>query len=238
MSDINDTSEKTARIVKTKMMLAKVKSQNKNGIKTSEQILGSGPLNRDGVPRLPPDQKEVKNWPVLDLGHQPEIKKSDWYLEVTGLCAKTLKLSYDDLLALPQTEDQSDFHCVTGWSQFDYKWIGVRFSDIAKAAHVSSDAKFVWFEGYDNYTTNLPLEEAMKSDVLIVHTANGDPLPKEHGGPVRMITPQLWAWKGTKWIKKIEFMRTDRRGFWEERGYSNSAIPWLNDRYTADETNE
>ena len=176
-------------------------------------IQGSGPLNRDGVPRLPPDQRVVNNWPVLDLGVVPEIE--NWSLELAGLCEQPKIISYNDFIKLPQTEDVSDFHFVTGWSQYDFKWKGVRFSDLVNLCKVSP--------------------EAMKSDVLIVHEVNGAPLPKEHGGPVRMITPQLWAWKGAKWIKKIEFLRSDRRGFWEVRGYSNSAIPWLNDRYTADE---
>ena len=231
-------STKTEKIVKTKMMLAKVKSQNQQGLKTSDSILGSGPLNRDGVPRLPPDQKEVKNWPVLDLGIVPEIETDNWSLELSGLCEKPQKVSFDDLLKLPQTEDTSDFHCVTGWSQYDFHWKGVRFSDLARHCKISEDAKHVYVESYDGYSTNVTLDEAMKSDVLIVHQVNGSPLPKEHGGPVRMITPQLWAWKGAKWIKKIEFLRSDRRGFWEVRGYSNSAIPWLNDRYTADEPTE
>ena len=232
-------STRTDKIVKTKMMLAKVKSQNQQGLKSADVvILGSGPLNRDGVPRLPPDQKAVKNWPVLDLGIVPEISKTDWTLELSGLCEKPQTFSFDEFLKLPQTEDTSDFHCVTGWSQYDFHWKGVRFSDLAKACKVSPDAKHVFIESYDNYSTNVTLEEAMKSDVLIVYQVNGAPLPKEHGGPVRMITPQLWAWKGAKWIKKIEFLKVDRRGFWEVRGYSNSAIPWLNDRYTADEPSE
>lgn len=231
-------SSRTDKIVKTKMMLAKVKSQHQQGIKTSDLIQGSGPLNRDGVPRLPPDQKQVKNWPVLDLGIVPDISKDTWQLELTGLCDSPRTLTYQQLLELPQTQDTSDFHCVTGWSQYDFKWQGVRFSDLAKLCKVSSEARFVSMESYDQYTTNISLEDAMKSDVMIVHHVNGGPLLKEHGGPVRMITPQLWAWKGAKWIRKIEFLKVDRRGFWEVRGYSNSAIPWLNDRYTADEPAE
>ena len=85
---------------------------------------------------------------------------------------------------------------------------------------------------YIPYTTNLPLARAVDDDVLLVHTWEGEPLPREHGGPVRMITPKLYAWKGTKWIRKIEFLAEDRRGFWEVRGYSNSAEPWFNDRYS------
>ncbi len=229
---------KTEKIVKTKMMLAKIKSANLQGVKMDSAILGSGDLNRDGVPRLPPDQKVVKNWPVLDLGILPEIKLSDWSLTVDGLCENPKTYTIDDLKKLGETTDTSDFHCVTGWSQYDMKWQGVLFSKIAADCKIQLAAKFVWIEASDNYTTNIPIEEAMKYDVLIAYNVDDKPLPKEHGGPVRMITPQLWAWKGAKWIKRITFLREDRRGFWEERGYSNSAIPWLNDRYTKDEPTE
>ena len=85
---------------------------------------------------------------------------------------------------------------------------------------------------YDGYTTNLELVECLKSDVLLVHTVHGKPLPVEHGGPVRMITPQLYAWKGAKWIRRIELRSEEQLGFWEERGYSSSAHPWRDDRYS------
>jgi DMSO/TMAO reductase YedYZ molybdopterin-dependent catalytic subunit len=100
---------------------------------------------------------------------------------------------------------------------------------------------YVLCTGYDHapgtsipYTTNLQLARAIEDDVLLVHTWEGHPLPREHGGPCRMITPKLYAWKGTKWIRKIEFLARDRRGFWEERGYSNSAEPWFDDRYSSE----
>lgn len=223
------------KYVKTKTELARIRAEKQKGVKTSLQIQGSGSLNRDGMPQLPPDQRSVQLWPVLDLGILPDIERQTWYLEITGLVNRPLRLSFEDLLKLPQSTDQSDFHCVTGWSKLGISWRGVKFSELAKIAGVKDKSKFVYITAYDNYSTNVPLEEAMKCDVMLVYEADGHPLPKEHGGPVRMITPQLWAWKGAKWIKSIEFLQEDRRGFWEERGYSNSAIPWLNDRYTADE---
>jgi DMSO/TMAO reductase YedYZ molybdopterin-dependent catalytic subunit len=100
------------------------------------------------------------------------------------------------------------------------------------------EAKFVLCTGYDfmpgsyvPYTVNVPLARVLDADVLLVHTWEGKPLPREHGGPCRMITPKLYAWKGAKWIRKIEFLAEDKKGFWEVRGYSNSAEPWFNDRY-------
>jgi DMSO/TMAO reductase YedYZ molybdopterin-dependent catalytic subunit len=201
---------------------------------------GSGPINRHGMPRLPVGQREVRNWPVLDLGHVPAISLEDWQLEVGGLVEHPLALRWPDFLALPQVEDTSDFHCVTTWSRFDNHWKGVRFRTIAELAVPKEEARYVYCTAYDAapglgvpYSTNLPLARAVEDDVLLVHTWEGQPLPREHGGPVRLITPKLYAWKGAKWIRRIDFLADDRKGFWEQRGYSNSAEPWFNDRYSS-----
>ena len=201
--------------------------------------LGTGEPNRDGMPKLPVGQHEVRNWPVLDLGDVPEISTAEWSLEIGGLVDNPVRLSWDDLLALPQVDDVSDFHCVTTWSRFANRWRGVRFRTLAELAVPKDSAAWVFCTGYDHmpgtsipYTTNLPLARAVEDDVLLVHTWEGQRLPREHGGPVRMITPKLYAWKGTKWIRRIEFLDRDRKGFWEVRGYSNTAEPWFNDRYS------
>jgi DMSO/TMAO reductase YedYZ molybdopterin-dependent catalytic subunit len=114
----------------------------------------------------------------------------------------------------------------------------VRFADLMQRAIPRAKARYVLTTAYDTdpssgepYTTNLSLEEASKPDVLLVHTVLGAPLPVEHGGPCRMITPQLYAWKGAKWIRRITLLREDKPGFWERRGYSNTALPWFDDRY-------
>ncbi len=199
---------------------------------------GTGHRNRHGMPQLPVGQHVVKNWPVLDLGEQPEVSLAKWKLEVTGLVENPYTLNWDEFLSMPQVDDVSDFHCVTTWSRFDNHWRGVAFSTIAERAVPKPDAKFVLCTGYDfmpgsyvPYTVNVPLARALDADVLLVHTWEGKPLPREHGGPCRMITPKLYAWKGAKWIRKIEFLAEDKKGFWEVRGYSNSAEPWFNDRY-------
>jgi DMSO/TMAO reductase YedYZ molybdopterin-dependent catalytic subunit len=203
---------------------------------------GAGPPNRHGMPQLPIGQHEVKNWPVLDLGEQPEVDISTWKLEVVGLVEHPITLTWEQFMALPQVRDTSDFHCVTTWSRYDNHWGGVRFKTIAEMVVPKEAARFVSCTGYDfmpgtyvPYTTNLPLERAVEDDVLLVHTWEGHPLPREHGGPCRMITPRLYAWKGTKWIRKIEFLADDLKGFWEVRGYSNSAEPWFNDRYSSND---
>jgi DMSO/TMAO reductase YedYZ molybdopterin-dependent catalytic subunit len=201
---------------------------------------GSGPPNAHGKPRLPVGQHGVQNWPLLDLGDLPDIAIGAWKLEVGGLVENPVTLTWDTFMALPQVEDVSDFHCVTTWSRFDNRWKGVRFRTIAELVVPKPGAVHVLCTGYDRapgtnipYTTNLPLARAIEDDVLLVHTWEGRPLPREHGGPCRMITPRLYAWKGTKWIRRIDFLDADRKGFWEERGYSNTAEPWLNDRYSS-----
>jgi len=207
---------------------------------TGRKPEGTGPKNRHGMPQLPVGQHEVKNWPVLDLGEQPEVPLPTWKLEIGGLVENPFTVAWDQFLALPQAEDVSDFHCVTTWSRYDNHWGGVRFATIAEHAIPKPEAKFILCTGSDfmpgsyiPYTVNVPLARALDADVLLVHTWEGQPLPREHGGPCRMITPKLYAWKGAKWIRKIEFLAEDRKGFWEVRGYSNSAEPWFNDRYSS-----
>ena len=200
---------------------------------------GSGPPNRHRMPVVPVGQHVVKNWPVLDLGEQPDIPVEQWKLEIGGLVHNPTTLKWEEFMALPQVEDVSDFHCVTAWSRLDNHWKGVRFRTLAELVVPMDEARYVLCTGYDflpgsyiPYTVNVPLARAIEDDVLLVHTWERKLLPREHGGPVRMITPKLYAWKGAKWIRKIEFLARDRRGFWEERGYSNTAEPWFNDRYS------
>lgn len=202
------------------------------GRPADREVQGTGEPNRHGMPKLPPGQHAVTNWPVLDLGVQPDIPKDMWSLTLKGYVERPQVLEWKDLLALPQAEDVSDFHCVTSWSRMDNHWKGVRFSTLAQLAGAKPDATHVNIKAYDGYSTNLALAECMDDDVLLVHTWEDIPLPREHGGPVRMITPRKFAWKGAKWIKEILFLPQDILGFWELRGYSNTAEPWFNDRYS------
>jgi DMSO/TMAO reductase YedYZ molybdopterin-dependent catalytic subunit len=229
-----EESDKLKRVVEARM---KLKSRFEEKIKETPSVsdnkpMGKGKLNRHGMPIVPVGQIITKKWPVLDLGVQPDIPLNEWKLTIDGAVENPLSLSWEDFLALPQTEDVSDFHCVTTWSKLDMNWKGVRLLDIAALAHPTENATHILCHGYDDYTTNISIEEAIKPDVLLVHTFEGKPLPPEHGGPVRMITPQLYAWKGSKWINRIEFLTKNKPGFWEERGYSNTAYPWRNDRYS------
>lgn len=229
-----EESEKLKRVVEARM---KLKARFEEKIQQTPSVadarpLGSGTLNSHGMPVLPIGQTITKKWPVLDLGVQPDIDVTNWQLMIDGAVENPVTLNWADFMALPQTTDTSDFHCVTTWSKLNIHWKGVRLLDLAAIAQPKDTATHILCHGYDDYTTNVSLEEALKPDVLLVHTVEEQPLSKEHGGPVRMITPQLYAWKGSKWINRIEFLTKNVRGFWEERGYSNTAYPWRNDRYS------
>ena len=193
---------------------------------------GTGELNRHGMPKVPVGQalSTISRWPVLDLGQTPEVSREKWRLEVDGAVGAPLSLSFAELMALPQVEVDADFHCVTGWSVLDMRLSGVRLETVLALARPTAEATHVMTHAYDGYSTNLPIEEAIKEDVLLVVAIGGDPLPTEHGGPVRIVVPQLYAWKGAKWLKRIEVMTHDRRGYWEIRGYSNTGYPWRDDR--------
>jgi DMSO/TMAO reductase YedYZ molybdopterin-dependent catalytic subunit len=229
-----DGPDKLDRVVDARM---KLKARFEEKMRQTPSVAddrpqGTGALNRHGMPSVPVGQVVTVKWPVLDLGVEPEIPLSDWRLILDGAVEHPVTLSWEDFMALPQTEDTSDFHCVTTWSKLNMNWKGVRFMDLAALVSPRETATNILCYGYDDYTTNMALEEALKPDVLLVHTVEGKPLPKEHGGPVRMITPQLYAWKGSKWISRIEFLTHNKPGFWEQRGYSNTAYPWRNDRYS------
>lgn len=181
--------------------------------------------------RLPPGQRQVHNFPVLDLGIQPEVPLNKWELKIHGKVENPVSLNWQQFMALPQFTDVSDFHCVTTWSQFDMEFSGVAFFTIADLVKPKPEATHVFFKSYDGYSTNNPLSVCMDDDVMIAHSWNGKPLGKEHGGPARFILPKLYAWKGAKFIREIVFLDRDILGFWEIRGYSNVADPWTEDRF-------
>ena len=182
--------------------------------------------------RLPPGQHLSSRLQVLDLGIQPVIPLDQWKLEIKGLAENPITLSWEDLCKLDQFEDISDFHCVTTWTKYDCRWAGVSFFTLAELVRPKPEAKFVYFTGYDGYSTNTAIEHCLDDDTLIATSMEGRPIPKEHGGPARVIIPKLYAWKGAKFLRGIEFCAEDKPGFWEVRGYSNTADPWTEDRFS------
>ena len=181
--------------------------------------------------RLPPGQKLTTGFPVLDLGVHPEIGPDDWRLKIDGLVAQPRTLSWSEFNDLPQVEDTSDFHCVTTWSKYDCRWGGVAFTTLYELVQPAPEARFVYFTSFDGYSTNVALEQCLDDDVLIATSFDGAPVSREHGGLARVIVPKLYAWKGAKFVSGITFLAEDKLGFWEVRGYSNTADPWTEDRY-------
>ncbi|TFU03742.1 sulfite oxidase-like oxidoreductase [Polymorphobacter arshaanensis] len=183
------------------------------------------------VDRLPPGQRLVTNWPVLDLGIQPDVPRSAWKLKVDGLVENPVAWDWDAFAAQPEFEDVSDVHCVTQWSRYDNRWTGVSVTHLLSVVRPMPDARHVILHGYDGYTTNVRLDHFSEADCLLAHSHDGVPLSREHGGPVRLIIPRYYLWKSAKWLKRIEFVGADKPGFWEVRGYHNEGDPWIEQRY-------
>jgi DMSO/TMAO reductase YedYZ molybdopterin-dependent catalytic subunit len=182
--------------------------------------------------RLPPGQYLTTKFPVLDLGYKPPIKLEEFRLTVSGEVENPVELDWEGLKALPRVQSTLDFHCVTRWSQYDITWTGVPFTALCDLVMPKETAHHVLQYGRDGYSTNLPLEEMLHPDVLIAYELEGGPIPLEHGGPVRILVPHLYAWKGSKFLNGIVFSPVDRPGFWEVRGYHNHGDPWTEERFS------
>jgi DMSO/TMAO reductase YedYZ molybdopterin-dependent catalytic subunit len=177
--------------------------------------------------RIPPGQVRTRKWPVLDAHGPPRIDLAAWTFEVDGLVERPLVWSLDEFMQLPAVKVYADFHCVTRWSRLDNVWGGISTREFARIVGVKPEAKFALAFGYDHgWTTNIPLEYFLAEDSLLAWSHDGQPIPLEHGGPVRLIVPQLYAWKSAKWIKGVRLLELDEPGFWEEGGYHMRGNPW------------
>jgi DMSO/TMAO reductase YedYZ molybdopterin-dependent catalytic subunit len=194
----------------------------------------TGKIARPDEQRLPPGQHLTRDWPVLDLGLLPQISQRDWRLDVDGVVETPLFWDFAQFMAQPQTTLTSDIHCVTTWTRYDNQWEGLSTRDLIAACRPREEARFVLLHSNDGYTTNLSLEDFAAEDAVLAHAWSGAPLTQEHGGPVRLVVPQLYFWKSAKWLKAIEFVDADRPGYWEVRGYHNRGDPWQEQRYSTD----
>jgi DMSO/TMAO reductase YedYZ molybdopterin-dependent catalytic subunit len=185
--------------------------------------------------RIPPGQSRTRKWPVLDASGPPNIDLANWRLDVFGLVEQPLSLTLAELKALPQVKVFADFHCVTRWSRLGNLWEGVATRALAEQVKIKPEAQFVLAHAYDNgWATNMPLEFFLAEDSLLTHTHDGQPISLEHGGPVRLMIPQLYAWKSAKWIRALEFLHADQAGFWEKGGYHMLGDPWREQRFRWD----
>ncbi|MGH7660064.1 MAG: sulfite oxidase-like oxidoreductase [Vulcanimicrobiaceae bacterium] len=183
-------------------------------------------------PRIPPGQTSTKGFPVLHVGDVPQIDLATWRLRIFGLVENSFELSWDELRAMPSKTWQGDIHCVTRWSKLDTTWRGVPFSEIVARAKPKSQVTHVIQHADNEYTANLPLEVMLDDDVMIAYEFDGAPIEASHGGPIRMLVPKRYFWKSAKWVRGIEFLDHDVRGFWEVRGYHNDGDPWKEERYS------
>jgi DMSO/TMAO reductase YedYZ molybdopterin-dependent catalytic subunit len=181
--------------------------------------------------RVPRGQSRTRKWPVLDAFGPPQIPPT-WKLEIFGAVEHPLSFSRDEFAALPRVKVYADFHCVTHWSRLGNTWEGVSTRELLERAGVKRGVQFVVLHGHDHgWTTNLPLEHFLAEDALVADLHDGHPLTLEHGGPLRAIVPQLYAWKSAKWLKGIELVEKDQPGYWERGGYHLRGDPWVtNDR--------
>jgi DMSO/TMAO reductase YedYZ molybdopterin-dependent catalytic subunit len=174
-----------------------------------------------GLTRLVPSS----GWRIYTVaGSMPTFDPSTWGLRIDGLVERPVKLSYDQLLALPKAEQVSTFHCVTGWVVKDVRWGGVRFHDLLAQARPLPRAgalRFVSAEKpYDDY---LDMRQVQLPDVMLAYELDGKPLPREHGAPVRVVIPEMYGYKNVKWVERIELVARPGSGYWEQRGYDVNA---------------
>jgi len=194
----------------------------------------TGRVSRPEADRLPPGQHLVTNWPVLDLGQQPHVATDTWKLDISGLVETPLTLRWAEFSALEQSRKVSDIHCVTTWSRYDNAWKGVATRDLLDRAMPKPEATHVLLTSYDGYTTNLPLADFADEDAILATHWQGEPISRDHGGPMRLVVPHLYFWKSAKWLTRIELLVGDRAGFWEKNGYHMYGDPCTEQRYSDD----
>ena len=184
--------------------------------------------------RVPPGQSRTLKWPVLDASGPPAgLSTANWKLRLSGLLNTPAEWDWEQFQSLPRVRVFSDFHCVTRWSRLGNVWEGVSTRELVRrAGGVKPEARYVLVHGYDSgWTTNLPLDDFLAGDALAAFHHDGEPITVEHGGPVRLVVPRLYAWKSAKWISGLEFLDRDRPGFWERNGYHTHGDPWKEERY-------
>lgn len=182
--------------------------------------------------RLPPGQSQTHKWPVLHEGPVPAFDPAAWTFGLfpVPLVDRVVSFTWQQFLALPRVKVLADMHCVTRWSKLDNLWEGVPTRALLDHVTPSPDAKFVMVHSEYGYSTNLPLADFFAEDALFALSHDGRELTPEHGYPVRLVVPRLYAWKSAKWVRGVEFMADDRPGFWEEArngGYHMRGDPWV-----------
>jgi len=183
---------------------------------------------------LPPGQSLTLKWPVLHYGSVPQFDEEKWDFRIYGSVDEPVRLTWAEFKRLPSIEHTSDFHCVTRWSRFDNRWKGVAFREILRRTKLKPGASHVLVHAEQGYTANVPLSDLDREEVLLATHHDGEPLPLDHGYPLRLIVPHLYAWKSVKWVRGLEFLDHDAPGFWEQNGYHMYGDPWKEQRFSRD----
>ena len=182
--------------------------------------------------RLPPGQSLTLKWPVLHAGSVPRFDPATWDFRVFGLVEQPLRLSSEEFSRLPKNEVVADMHCVTRWSRFDNHWDGVLATELMSRVKVKPDAQHVMVHAEHGYTANLPLADFLRPTTIFAPSHDGDSLLADHGYPLRLVVPHLYAWKSVKWVRGIELLDREEPGFWEQNGYHIYGDPFKEQRYS------
>jgi DMSO/TMAO reductase YedYZ molybdopterin-dependent catalytic subunit len=182
--------------------------------------------------RVPPGQSVTSKWPVLHYGSVPRFDAATWDFRLAGLVERPVTLTYQQFFALPKTTLTCDIHCVTQWSRLGVTFEGVAAKTVLALVTLRPEARYVMVHGEQGYETNVPLEYLQADDALFASKADGVDLTPDHGYPLRLVIPRLYFWKSAKWVRGLEFMATDRPGFWERNGYHMRGDPWKEERYS------
>jgi DMSO/TMAO reductase YedYZ molybdopterin-dependent catalytic subunit len=167
----------------------------------------------------------VGGWRIYTIsGSMPVFDERTWRLEIGGLVGRPRALTYGELAALPRSDEVRDFHCVTGWTVRNVRWSGVRLSHLLDLVEPHATAKAVRFTSLEEpYDDSLTLEQARLHDVLLALEMDGEALTRPHGAPVRVVIPEMYGYKGVKWLAKIELLDHQPTGYWEGLGYDQDA---------------
>jgi DMSO/TMAO reductase YedYZ molybdopterin-dependent catalytic subunit len=195
-------------------------------------LFGDRSLSDEERRRVPPGQYVTPKWPVLHYGSVPRTDLATWTFRVWGEVDNPFEVGWEEFRQMPRKKLHTDVHCVTRWSRLDMDFEGVPIQHILERAQPKPGARFVLAHAEQGYTANLPLDVLDDDDVVLADTADGAPLTPDHGYPLRLVVPKRYFWKSAKWIRGLQFLATDRPGFWERYGYHNDADPWLEQRFS------
>ena len=193
---------------------------------------GFGARRRESDPRIPPGQYLTEDFPVLSAGPTPQIETDEWTFAIRTEAGSLTSWTWDEFMALPIDDVETDIHCVTRWSKLGTSWRGVSIDTLLDL--VETDADFAMAHSYGGYTTNVPMEDLRGGKAWVAFEFDGEPLDPEHGGPARLLVPHLYFWKSAKWVTKLTLLAHDQQGFWERNGYHDRGDPWKEQRYSGD----